>query len=115
MAYETNFTFKDYEKLAQVTAQYPNIGSNIDYPTLGLCGEAGETANKVKKIARDFGGIISEESRLSIIEELGDTLWYVAMVAFELNVSMEEVAKRNIEKLKSRYERGVIKGKGDYR
>ena len=82
---------------------------------LGLTGEAGETADKVKKIVRDKNGVISDEDRESIIKELGDVLWYVAGLARYLEVPLSEVADKNIKKLESRMKRGVLKGEGDER
>lgn len=107
--------FKEYQEKAGETALYPNEGSNFIYPTLGLVGEAGELANKVKKVIRDDGGIITEEKRESLKKELGDILWYVAQLSTELKLSLEEVAEYNIKKLKSRKERGVLNGEGDNR
>ena len=105
----------EYQMLAKKTAIYPDIGSNIIYPTLGLVGEAGETANKVKKVIRDGGGKMSEEARGAIKEELGDILWYVSQLAVELGVSLEEIASGNLQKLASRQKRDVIGGSGDAR
>ena len=105
----------DYQNFCRTTAQYPNIGNNIEYPTLGLCGEAGEIANKVKKIQRDNDGITSIETRHKLIEELGDVLWYVAQFATEIDIELSEVIDINIQKLSSRMERGMIKGEGDNR
>ena len=82
---------------------------------LGLPGEAGEAADKFKKIIRDKGGVISKASREEIIKELGDVLWYVAMIAEYLEVPLSEVAKVNIDKLESRYKRDKIHGFGDNR
>ena len=82
---------------------------------LGLVGEAGETADKIKKIIRDKGGYASEEDREAIIKELGDVLWYVANVARYLGVSLSAVAEGNIEKLTSRKKRGKLHGEGDER
>ncbi|MDO4612431.1 MAG: nucleoside triphosphate pyrophosphohydrolase family protein [Candidatus Saccharibacteria bacterium] len=82
---------------------------------LGLVGEAGEAADKVKKILRDKGGRASEEDKAEIVKELGDVLWYVANVARSLGVSLSEVAEGNIEKLSSRKKRGKISGSGDNR
>jgi len=107
--------FSEYQIEVEKTAIYPNVGKNIIYPTLGLNGEAGEVADIVKKIDRDDDGILSTEKREKIIKELGDTLWYLSRVCSEINISMEEVAKRNIFKLNSRKERGVLKGSGDDR
>ena len=82
---------------------------------LGLTGEAGETADKIKKIVRDKNGVISDEDKESIVKELGDVLWYVAGLARYLEVPLSEVANKNIEKLESRMERGVLHGEGDER
>jgi len=107
--------FEEYQARAKETALYPDEGNNFVYPTLGLIGEAGELANKIKKVIRDDGGVINEEKRESLKKELGDVLWYVAQLGTELKLSLEEVAEYNIEKLKSRKERGVLKGEGDNR
>ncbi len=96
-------TFDEYQKLASLTAGYPNRKDNLQYPTLGLAGEAGEVANIVKKIQRDFEGIITEEIRNKLKDELGDCLWYIAACADELGLSLEEIAKHNVEKLAIRY------------
>ena len=85
------------------------------YPALGLAGEAGELANKVKKVLRDHGGHLSEEAREAILAELGDVLWYVAQVATDLGESLEAVAQANLAKLRSRKERGRLGGDGDDR
>ena len=107
--------FKTYQKKARETAQYPNLGSNNIYPTLGLVGEAGEVAEKVKKVIRDKKGIFDDESKKGIKKELGDVLWYLSNLCDEFNFSFEEVAKQNLEKLKLRASKGKISGSGDYR
>jgi NTP pyrophosphatase (non-canonical NTP hydrolase) len=107
--------FNEYQEKALTTAMYPEIGNNPYYPTLGLVGEAGEIANKVKKIMRDKGGVIDEETRVEIKKELGDVLWYVAVVASEFGLELETVAQTNIEKLAKRKEHGTITGSGDNR
>ncbi|MBI2889017.1 MAG: nucleoside triphosphate pyrophosphohydrolase family protein [Candidatus Liptonbacteria bacterium] len=108
-------TFEEYQKESRKTAIYPNSGSNLVYPVLGLAGEVGEVAEKVKKAFRDDGGVMSDERKAALRGELGDVLWYVAQVATELGLSLEEVAKGNIEKLFSRKERGTLHGDGDTR
>jgi NTP pyrophosphatase (non-canonical NTP hydrolase) len=108
-------TFEEYAEDAGATARYPNRGDNIIYPVLGLTGEAGEVAEKVKKLLRDQDGVIDEEFRQAIKKELGDVLWYLTAMAYELGFSLEEVAEANIEKLHSRRERGKIHGSGDDR
>lgn len=107
--------FNDYQAKAKETALYPRVGSNLIYPTLGLAGEAGEFANKVKKIDRDASGALSEEMRQMLVEELGDVLWYVAQLSLELGTDLEMVAERNLEKLASRKERDTLHGNGDHR
>tara|TARA_B100001996_G_C18159161_1_gene399897 strand:- start:139 stop:468 length:330 start_codon:yes stop_codon:yes gene_type:complete len=107
--------FKTYQKKARETAKYPNLGSNNIYPTLGLVGEAGEVAEKVKKVIRDKNSIFDEESKLAIKKELGDVLWYLSNLCTEFNFSLDEVALNNLEKLKLRAAKGRISGSGDDR
>ena len=101
-----------YQQHASETAIYKD---KLIYPTLGLAGEAGQIANKVKKILRDNSGNLQESVREDLICELGDVLWYVAALATDLNVELSEVANKNIEKLNSRKNRGTIGGSGDNR
>lgn len=108
-------TFQEYQEEARKTAIYPNKDNNFIYPTLGLVGEAGEVAEKIKKVIRDDEGIISEEKKAEVTKELGDVLWYIANLSKELNISLEEVASKNIEKLQSRQQRGELHGSGDNR
>lgn len=107
--------FEDYQTRAMSTAIYPNRGNNLVYPVLGLNGEAGEIAEKLKKIIRDSGGELSPESRKALSKELGDVLWYVAACCDELGLRMDSVASDNIAKLASRKERGQLSGSGDNR
>ena len=107
--------FKTYQKKARLTAQYPNLGSNYIYPTLGLVGEAGEVAEKVKKVIRDKNNVFDVESKKGIKKELGDVLWYIANLCTEFNFSLDEVALQNLEKLKLRASKGRISGSGDDR
>ena len=107
--------FKTYQKKARLTAQYPNLGSNFIYPTLGLVGEAGEVAEKVKKVIRDKNGIFDDESSKAIKKELGDVLWYLSNLCIEFNFCLEDVALQNLEKLKLRASKGKISGSGDDR
>ena len=95
--------FNDYQKQAMRTARYLE-DKGLEYTTMGLCGEAGEVANKVKKIFRDHHGFVSEDMRALIKEELGDALWYIDMIAYELGLDFEEIAEWNVKKkLKERY------------
>ena len=105
-------TLNEYQQLASRTAQFPT-DRGLEYTTMGLFGEAGEIANKVKKIIRGDYTITDIEGDL--IAELGDVLWYVAMTAKVLGYELDIVAHRNVEKLASRAERGTIKGNGDNR
>ena len=107
--------FYEYQKKAKRTAIYPYAGNNISYVALGLAGEAGEIANKVKKIIRDHEGELTDEYRKIIAKELGDVLWYVAAMSDEIGISLNEIAEDNILKLLSRFERGTLKGDGDTR
>ena len=107
--------FDTYQRLAAATALYPDVGSNVLYPTLGLCGESGEVAEKVKKVLRDHGGTWSAASREAVKLELGDVLWYVSRLAAELDLSLDDVATTNLGKLKSRQQRHNICGEGDLR
>lgn len=97
--------FEEYQNAASVTALYPNRLKNLEYPTLGLAGEAGEVANIVKKIQRDFGGEITDEIRQKLKDELGDVLWYISACADELGLKLEEIAEFNVEKLAKRHQK----------
>ena len=105
----------DYQRASRATAVYPNAGSDLTYPALGLCGEAGEVAEKVKKAIRDDGGVLSDERRGALAAELGDVLWYVAQLATEAGLDLDEIANENLAKLLSRQDRGVLQGSGDAR
>ncbi|MDD5639764.1 MAG: nucleoside triphosphate pyrophosphohydrolase family protein [Candidatus Pacebacteria bacterium] len=108
-------TFQEYQDEARKTAIYPNLDSNFIYPTLGLVGEAGEVAEKIKKVIRDDNYQISEEKKIELAKELGDVLWYIANLSKELGLSLEDVANKNLEKLKSRQQRNELGGSGDNR
>ena len=112
-------TFSEYQKLAQRTDLAKNIRDWNDVynfeKLLGLCGEAGEVADKFKKILRDRAGVVSEADRDEIVKELGDVLWYLAIIAEHLDVDFEQVAQVNIAKLASRKARNLIHGSGDNR
>ncbi len=104
----------EYQRLARRTAEYPREAWLI-YPALGLAGEAGEVAEHVKKAIRDDGGTVSDERRAALAKELGDVLWYLAGLASELGLDLDEIAEGNLEKLLSRQRRGVLSGSGDER
>ena len=107
--------FEAYQKLSRKTAIYPDKDSNFTYPALGLAGETGEVIEKVKKLIRDKASNIDDEFRVEVKKEMGDVLWYLAQLATELKISLNEAAEENIEKLMSRMERKKIHGKGDNR
>ena len=107
-------TLDDYQQKAKTTAMYPNRGNNIIYPTLGLTGEAGEVANKVKKI-QDKDGVLGDEDKKELSKEIGDVLWYIANLCSELKLNLSTVAKENIKKLSSRVKRNKLSGSGDNR
>ena len=102
-----------YQAEANKTAVYPERWQLI-YPALGLNGEAGEVAEKVKKVMRGDGGL-TPERKSDIALELGDVLWYVATCARDLGYSLEEVAQMNIKKLAMRQKKGLLAGDGDHR
>lgn len=111
--------FDEYQYQASRTAVYPHCGEKsiggLIYTTLGLTGEAGELANKLKKILRDRGGVVDVEIRYTLAKELGDVLWYVAMLAQELDYDLSDIARLNIENLQGRQVRGTLQGEGDNR
>jgi NTP pyrophosphatase (non-canonical NTP hydrolase) len=107
--------FNDYQTKSRKTAGYPAIGHPVIYPTLGLVNEAGEVAGKIKKVFRYKDGEINAETREALKAELGDVLWYIAQVATELDLTLDEIAEYNIAKLLDRLERGKIRGDGDNR
>ena len=106
--------FSEYQTKSKVTAIYPH-DTAVEYVTLGLVGEAGEVANVVKKAIRDDGGVLTEDRINHLVDELGDVMWYMARLLHHLEIPMELVLERNIEKLLSRKERGTIGGSGDDR
>ena len=108
-------TPNEYQTAALSTAIYPNMGQNFVYPALGLVGEAGEVADKLKKVIRDNGGVLTDPVRDAVAKELGDCLWYLAVLAYEMDYDLNEIAQINIDKLNSRKERGVLSGSGDNR
>ena len=115
-------TLNEFHEKALSTAGYPNEFKTI-YPALGMNGEAGEVADKVKKILRDteyrkdkYGAIaIPDEKKKDIALEIGDVLWYCATLSADLGYSLDDIAQMNVEKLASRKARGVLGGSGDNR
>lgn len=106
-------TFNEYQALAKTTAIYPEHLKLI-YPTLGLAGETGEVVEKVKKLLRG-GDTPTPEFIDSVTKELGDVLWYLATIATDLDLTLEQVVEANITKIQSRQARGILHGSGDDR
>lgn len=104
----------EYQAFVRSTKVYDKEYKLV-YPVLGLVNEAGEVAGKIKKLMRDDNGQLSQERFEDIISELGDVLWYVTAVADDLGVTVSDIFYENFTKLKSRQERGMIKGSGDHR
>lgn len=114
-----SLTLNDYQRRATRTSTYPNVGENFVYPAMGVAGEGGECCDKAKKYWRNNDSLdpinLTSEQQVAIIKEMGDTLWYLAALASELDITLEDVAKLNLEKLNDRKERGVLKSEGDNR
>lgn len=122
-------TLDEYQVKAKSTAVFPTClvdsvtqngivtqrPANFVYPALGLAGEAGEVADKYKKIIRDNHGVFTIEDKESIAYELGDVLWYVAVLADDLGYSLDKIGEMNTEKLTSRKIRNKLSGNGDNR
>jgi NTP pyrophosphatase (non-canonical NTP hydrolase) len=106
--------FDDYQQTALRTAIYAER-HRIIYPALGLASEAGEVAGKIKKVLRDQEGDFAKAPIEAIRDELGDVLWYVAVLAADLGLSLEQIAADNVAKLAARRQRGTIGGAGDHR
>jgi NTP pyrophosphatase (non-canonical NTP hydrolase) len=104
----------EYQKSARRTAIYAE-DHRVIYPALGLASEAGEVAGKIKKVLRDQGGDFGSAPLEAIMDELGDVLWYVAALAGDLGLSLDEIAAANLGKLASRKERDRLSGGGDRR
>jgi len=126
--------FNEYQDEAHKTAQYPKLniatrqGNHDDnctvpsntpvpwvYATLGLVGEAGEVAEKVKKIVRNKQGALADTDKVELAKELGDVLWYVAELASCLDLNLDDIARLNLTKLQDRVDRDKICCEGDNR
>lgn len=114
-----SFSFEEYQAEADQTAIYPDAGEGtadaISYVVLGLVGEAGEVANKFKKVLRDQDGDMTDKNVEDFAAEVGDVLWYCARMAEELGFDLGVIAENNIEKLQSRKSRNMLQGAGDNR
>ncbi len=111
---DSALTFNDYEVWSRTTAIYPGAltggPDELAYLALGLTGEAGEVANKIKKYLR------GEHLNIPAVRhELGDVLWYLARLACAMNVDFETIARQNIDKLESRKQENSLRGAGDDR
>jgi NTP pyrophosphatase (non-canonical NTP hydrolase) len=106
--------FNEYQREVLSSVIYPK-SEGLVYCTLGLTGESGEVADKLKKVLRDQGGVLDSLSREGLAMELGDVLWYVANLSTELGFTFEYIAQLNLNKVHSRKSRGVIQGSGDDR
>ena len=104
-------TLNEYQQHALETAIYPE-NRRIVYPTLGLTGEAGEVADKVRRVIRDGHEEFTDEKKREIVKEIGDVLWYCATLSHDLGYDLEQVAQTNVDKLRSRMERNRIAGSG---
>ena len=107
-------TINEYQEGALRTAIYPE-SRRIIYPTLGLTGEAGEVADKVKKVIRDNNDEFTDERKQQIALELGDVMWYSATLAHDLGYSLDEICQMNLDKLASRMQRNKLHGSGEER
>lgn len=107
--------FDSYQAESRTTAQYPEMGRNSLFPTLGIAGEAGEVVEKVKKVWGGQDGVYTADDRKAIAKELGDVLWYMAQLATELHISLQDIACMNIEKIRQRQRTNTIYGNGDTR
>ena len=111
--------FNEYQLASLKTAFFPHFNSSkidgLNYPIIGLCGEAGELANKYKKVLRDHDGVITVEMRQGLSDELGDILWYISIIAHELKIPLNTIALNNIYKLEQRKLKDTLGGSGDGR
>jgi NTP pyrophosphatase (non-canonical NTP hydrolase) len=105
----------DYQRAALTTARGKDAPDEFMHLVLGLVGEAGEIAEKVKKLVRDKNSDLALLDRDDMAAELGDVLWYTAVLADFLGLSFDDVAQRNVDKLADRQRRDVLGGSGDMR
>jgi NTP pyrophosphatase (non-canonical NTP hydrolase) len=108
----SSITFDEYQDFTETTRIYQH---KITYPALGLAGESGEVAEKVKKMLRDDEGVLTQERRAALAKEIGDVLWYCAALSADLGLSLGEIAQINVDKLTARKLNNTISGDGDNR
>jgi NTP pyrophosphatase (non-canonical NTP hydrolase) len=106
--------FNTYQSAARATALYPD-DLKLIYPALGVAGECGEVVEQVKKMIRDDNRTLSPERRAALCKEMGDVLWYLACLAHDAGIPLDDVATANIAKIQDRKNRGVLHGAGDER
>ena len=111
----TDLTFEQYQKESRSTDLYANVGDGLLMHCLGLTGEVGELAEKIKKVIRNQERVFDETNLPGIEKELGDILWYLAQIATDLDLRLGEEKTKNREKLLDRQKREVIKSVGDER
>ena len=119
-AYDKQMDFNEYQRMALATDLFGGKPQPIVSPAfleklLGLVGETGEVAEKIKKIIRDKKGVSTPEDHQDMVKELGDILWYLAAVSSYLGIELQDIADLNIEKLADRQRRGALGGSGDNR
>jgi len=111
-----SLSLNEYQAMAMETAFYPGKEEkSLTYPALGLAGETGEVVEKVKKLLRDKGGVVDAKFVHDLTLELGDVLWYLAVLANAIDMSLNDVATVNIAKLNVRKFKGTLSGSGDNR
>ena len=113
--YNMNLTLNDYQKAALKTTRGHDEHNELFHLVLGLTGETGEVAEKFKKLVRDKDSDIKQLDLNDMSKELGDVLWYLAVLADFLGISLEDIAQTNLTKLADRQKRGLLNGSGDNR
>lgn len=114
--YNTVMTLDDYQRRALETVlSTGDEFKDLLHWILGVNGEAGEIAEKIKKIIRDKDGVVSADDKTELAKEVGDVLWYLAVLSEQLGTSLDAIAQQNLHKLASRQQRGVLGGSGDNR
>lgn len=113
--FDITSNFNAYQFYARQTAIYPNKNKDLTYVSLGVAGEAGEICEKIKKVIRDKNGIVDEQTKKEISKEIGDEIWYLANLASELGLNLQDIAKENLIKLYDRMARNKLQGSGDNR